>query len=282
MKYKELYSHICDTLSDAGIADALSEARIIMRDAGDIDRTTILMNPDENVDDDVEQRILDILEARRLRIPLQHILGKWNFMGLDFEVSPDALIPRADTEIIVECAMKSLSDGMRILDLCTGTGCILISLLKYSNDCTGIGVDISHKALDLARSNAGAILPDDGRVDFLEGDLYTPVSGEFDIIVSNPPYIPSAVIETLEPEVKDHEPRLALDGGTDGLDLIRRIVSGADEYLIRGGYLFIEIGYDQGEAVSSIFEENGYRDVQVLKDLAGLDRVVCGMLPILS
>ncbi len=227
-----------------------------------------------------------------MREPLQYIYGRWDFMGLSFAVRPGVLIPRSDTEMIVETVMGRLHDGMRILDLCTGTGCILISLLKYSNGCEGVGVDISAEALALARENAEAILGADRDADIpreislFQGDLYealtetvTPIT--YDIIVSNPPYIPAGVIETLEPEVRDHEPRLALDGGDDGLDIIHRIIDEAPAHLIKGGELFLEIGYDQGEAVSGLMRDAGFADVEVIQDYAGLDRVVRGRLPIL-
>ena len=204
-------------------------------------------------------------------------------MGLTFKVNEHTLIPRQDTEILVEEAMRHLSDGMRILDMCTGSGCILLSLLKYSNECEGIGIDISGKALAVARENASHLQLD---ASFLEGDLFTPLADFvsekttdrlFDMIVSNPPYIETAVIDTLMPEVREHEPVLALDGMEDGLHFYRRIVSEAPAHMRKGAYLFFEIGCEQGEAVKTLMQEGGFEQVEILKDYAGLDRVVYGI-----
>jgi len=296
MTVKEIYNRITEELSRAGIDDATSEAGIILRETAGFTVTDMHMRPDTELDESVLHTIETIISRRLMREPLQYIYGRWNFMGLDFCVEKEVLIPRSDTEILVESALKEIHDGMRILDLCTGTGCILISLLKYSNGCPGVGVDIAKKAVELARKNSEFILgcdideDDATQVQFLEGDLYKALDGSydnsgeelFDIIVSNPPYIKTDVISTLEPEVKGFEPVLALDGGSDGLDIIRRIIAGADEHLIKGGSLFIEIGYDQGDEVSSLLTDAGFIDVEVIKDYAGLDRVVRGRRPILQ
>lgn len=225
-------------------------------------------------------------------------------MGLEFAVDGHVLVPRQDTEVLVEEALRNLHDGMRILDMCTGSGCILISLLHYSNDCRGVGADISGEALAVARGNAERLLgasacawmrdgtevldgcgadfacaeDRQGRISFIESDLFHGIEGRFDIIVSNPPYIRSGEIPGLMPEVREHEPVLALDGGEDGLDFYRRILEGCRAHLCGGGMLFLEIGYDQGEAVSGLLEEAGFLEVAVVKDYAGLDRVVWGTL----
>lgn len=283
---------IIDALTSAGIEDSAAEARIILRESAGLSATDIHGRPDDEISSDIYNEIQAIVRRRLMREPLQYIYGRWDFMGLSFAVRPGVLIPRPDTEIIVETVMGRLHDGMRILDLCTGTGCILISLLKYSNGCEGVGVDISAEALALARENAEAVLGAERDADipreisFFQGDLYEALTGSvaqitFDIIVSNPPYIPAGVIETLEPEVRDHEPRLALDGGDDGLDIIHRIIDEAPSHLIKGGELCLEIGYDQGEAVSGLMRDAGFADVEVIQDYAGLDRVVRGRLPIL-
>ncbi len=272
-------------MTSAGIEDADSEARIILRETAGLSATDIHGRPDDEITSDIYNGIQTIIKRRLMREPLQYIYGRWDFMGLSFAVRPGVLIPRPDTEIMVETVMGRLHDGMRILDLCTGTGCILISLLKYSNGCEGVGVDISAEALTLAQENAENI-NNSASISFLQGDLYGTLTEmvtliTFDIIVSNPPYIPADVIDTLEPEVKKYEPRLALDGGDDGLDIIRRIIDGAPEHLIKGGELFLEIGYDQGPSVSALMREAGFADVEVIPDYAGLDRVVAGRLPIL-
>ena len=183
------------------------------------------------------------------------------------------LIPRFDTEILVEEVMKELHDGFSILDMCTGSGCILLSLLKYSNNCSGVGVDISENALAVAKENQKRLGLD---ASFVQSDLFEQITGKYDIIVSNPPYIRSDVIPTLMEEVRLHEPVLALDGTEDGLFFYRKIVKESTDYLNGGGWLFFEIGYDQGEAVKKLMEENGFKNVKVVKDYAGLDRVVLG------
>ena len=198
-------------------------------------------------------------------------------MGLTFKVNEHVLIPRQDTEILVEEAMRYLSDGMRILDICTGSGCILLSLLKYSNECEGMGVDISEDALAVAQENAHNL---GLQADFRHSDLLENVEGRFDMIVSNPPYIQTDVIETLMPEVREHEPMLALDGKADGLFFYREIIKQCPAYMTRGARLFFEIGYDQGEAVKALMEKQGFTEVEVIKDYAGLDRVVVGCLEI--
>jgi release factor glutamine methyltransferase len=218
-----------------------------------------------------------VIEKRALRIPLQHITGVQEFMGLEFKVNEHTLIPRQDTEILVEEAMRHMCDGMRLLDMCTGSGCILLSLLKYSNECEGIGVDISENALVVARENALRLGLD---ATFLAGNLFEPVEGRglFDMIVSNPPYIETSVIPTLMPEVREHEPLNALDGSEDGLYFYREIVDKAINYLRKGGYLFFEIGYNQGKAVSKLMCDAGFCQINIIKDYAGLDRVVMGIV----
>ena len=197
-------------------------------------------------------------------------------MGLTFRVNQHTLIPRQDTETLVEEGMRHMYDGMRILDMCTGSGCILLSLLKYSNECEGIGVDISEEALKVARENAQRL---GLKAEFVQGDLFEPVpEKKFDMIVSNPPYIETAVIETLMPEVRDHEPMQALDGMEDGLFFYRKIVEKAPGFLTKGGWLLFEIGHNQGEAVSKLMTVQGFKEVEVVKDYTGLDRVVLGQM----
>ena len=172
-------------------------------------------------------------------------------------------------------AVAAAEEGQSILDMCTGSGCILLSLLHYSNNCTGVGVDISEAALTVAKTNCEAL---GLNASFLQSDLFEKVEGTYDIIVSNPPYIRSDVIPTLMEEVKGHEPMLALDGMEDGLYFYRKIVKESKKFLNGGGMLFFEIGYDQGAQVSEMMKLAGYCEVKVVKDLAGLDRVVIGKL----
>ena len=278
MQLGELYTFVRSQLSNANIPEVDSEARVILREVVAADMAQIMGHPEKEIPEDQIDIIKKIINRRLMREPLQYILGKWNFMGLDLCVGEGVLIPRPDTEVLVETALDNLHDGMRILDLCTGTGCILISLLKYSNDCVGTGVDISEQALALAKKNAELTQVD---ANFVLADLYEGASGQYDIIVSNPPYIATAVIDTLEPEVRDYEPHLALDGGEDGLDLVRRIIDEADLHLFPGGKLMLEIGYDQGPKTCSLMEQSGLIDVHCIKDYAGLDRVVVGTKSIL-
>jgi release factor glutamine methyltransferase len=225
-------------------------------------------------------RGVDAAVKRLLRDePLAYVLGEWEFYGLKLYVNEHVLIPRQDTEILVEEVLKELHDGMEVLDMCTGSGCILISLLRYSNRCKGVGVDISEEALQVAQSNAGNLLKsclDDCSINFVQSDLFENVTGKYEFIVSNPPYIRSDVIPTLMPEVKDHEPMQALDGTADGLYFYRRITGEGREYLKKGGMLYFEIGYDQAADVSNIMAEAGFAEIKVVKDFAGLDRVVYG------
>ncbi len=277
MTYREVFEKGEKALAEAGIEteEAALDARLLLEYVCGTSRSDLLAHGDREVAPE-DMRLYEELTARRReRIPLQQITGQQSFMGLEFTVNEHVLIPRQDTEILVEEVLKNLHDGMRVLDMCTGSGCILISLLHYSNDCTGVGADISGEALQVAEENKTRLLGTGGAV-FLQSDLFENVEGQFDILVSNPPYIPSAVIETLMPEVRDHEPRQALDGAGDGLFFYRRITAESGGYLSGGGMLFFEIGYDQAEAVSRLMEEAGFLEINVVKDYAGLDRVVYG------
>lgn len=282
MKYREIYETGVTRLKEAGIKEAQLDARLLLEHVCNTDRNTLLAHPDHMVTEEQEKSYVNYLAEREKRVPLQHIIGYQEFMGLKFYVNQHVLIPRQDTENLVEEVMPHVHDGMRILDLCTGSGCILISLLQYSNDCIGVGTDISKEALEVAVKNGEAILKEkEGKVyeqlRFIESDLFEKLPPQkFDLIVSNPPYIKTDVIDTLEPEVASFDPLLALDGGGDGLDFYRRIAKEAGNFLIRGGMLFLEIGYDQGEAVAGLLEEAGFVDIEIRKDYGGLDRVVWG------
>lgn len=282
MTYRELYEYGKSRLSEAGIAEAGLDARLLLEYVCHADRNELILYADRERNSMEEQFYRMVIEKRASRIPLQHITGEQEFMGLSFQVNEHVLIPRQDTEILVEEAMRHLGDGMRILDLCTGSGCILLSLLKYSNECEGVGIDISEEALKTARENAEKLGLD---AVFLAGDLFGPLADFvsertpdrlFDMVVSNPPYIETAVIDTLMPEVRDHEPFCALDGGADGLQFYRRILAEAPAHMRRGAVLLFEIGCGQGEAVARLMQEAGFAQVEVLQDYAGLDRVVCG------
>lgn len=296
--YGEVYREGTARLAEAGIGEAALDARFLLEYVCGTDRNTLLAHGDREVSAAECERYRELTRRRAAHVPLQHLTGEQDFMGLTFLVNEDVLVPRQDTEVLVEEVMKHLHDGMRILDMCTGSGCILLSLLHYSNDCEGVGVDLSGQALAVARENFERLRAErpEMKARFLEGDLFTALSygaengmdgvwpdrgmtgpGErFDLIVSNPPYIETDVIDTLMPEVREHEPVMALDGGRDGLVFYRRIAETAGAYLNGGGMLFFEIGCGQAEDVCRIMEEAGFREVEVVKDFAGLDRVVYG------
>lgn len=286
MTYKGLYEYGKQKLIDAGIEDAALDARLLLEYICHTNRNELIIHADCQRSSIEEQFYTIVIEKRASHIPLQHITGEQEFMGLSFQVNEHVLIPRQDTEILVEEAMRHLCDGMHILDMCTGSGCILLSLLKYSNECEGVGVDISSDAIRVAQENAQRLQLD---ATFLEGDLFLPLKNFksdkisdtlFDIIVSNPPYIETKVINTLMPEVRLHEPVGALDGGEDGLYFYKKIVAEAPRFMRKGAYLFFEIGYAQAQAVAMLLQEAGFIQIEVLKDYAGLDRVVFGMKPI--
>ena len=276
MTYQQLLQFGKNRLKEAGVPESDLDARLLLEYSCGITRSDVLAHGDREAGEEKEALYFELLEKRAKRIPLQHLTGTQDFMGLSFQVNENVLIPRQDTEVLVEEVMKDLHSGSAILDLCTGSGCILISLLYYSNDCRGVGVDVSGKALEVARKNAGELIKGKD-VTFLEGDLFEKVEGKFDVMTSNPPYIPSKAVEELMPEVRDHEPRMALDGREDGLHFYRRILKECPPYLNGGANVFFEIGYDQGEAVSGLMKENGFMEVKTIKDYAGQDRVVTGV-----
>ena len=227
-------------------------------------------------------------EKRRRRIPLAQILGRQSFYGLDFFVNEDVLIPRADTECLIDLVLEDYAElaktekgnslPLRILDLCTGSGCIGISVAKHLPYQELLLVDLSEKALAVAKKNAEEHLG--GNVALLQSDLLTEVQGKrFSLLLSNPPYIVSRVIPGLEREVSEYEPKMALDGGEDGLVFYRRIAREAKKVLLPGARLYLEIGYDQGESVKDIFQKEGYEAVEVFPDLSGNPRVVRGIFP---
>ena len=278
MTYRECYEKGCHILNEAGIEESTLDARLLLEAVCGTDRNDLLAHGEQPVMSQAEEKYLNWIRQRAEHIPLQQLTGEQDFMGLTFSVNENVLIPRQDTEILVEEVLKELHDRMRILDMCTGSGCILLSLLHYSNDCEGLGVDLSAEALEVAERNVLKVLTPEKaeHAHFLQSDLFEKVEGKFEIIVSNPPYIASAEVEKLMPEVRDHEPRMALDGTEDGLHFYRRIIKEAGKHLVNSGMLFFEIGYDQGQAVSELMRTGGYREVQVVQDYAGLDRVVLG------
>ena len=269
--YKELLQTAKTKLLKQEIPDADLDAWYLMTYVFNINRTDYLLHGDEEVREEEAARYLSCVEERAGHIPLQHLTGTQEFMGLEFDVSENVLIPRQDTEVLVEEILQ-VCKGKSVLDMCTGSGCIIISLAKLGNLESSYGVDISEQALTIAKRNAAKL---GAAVKFELSDLFQQINNSFDIIVSNPPYIRTRVIEELMPEVKDHEPHLALDGSEDGLKFYRSIAAGAKEHLNKKGYLFFEIGYDQGNDVKHILQEEGYAEIIIKKDLSGLDRIVC-------
>lgn len=303
MQYRECYEKGVAVLSAAQVPEARLDARLLLEYVCGTNRNDLLVHGDREVSESMVAEYTEKIGLRANRIPLQHITGVQEFMGLEFKVNEHVLIPRQDTEILVEQALKVLKPGMHILDMCTGSGCILISLLAMMNGrdahvnrqgaearceavmCRGTGVDLSEDALEVARENGRRLLgkpvADPGEtaessVSWIQSDLFDKVTGCYDMLVSNPPYIPTEVVKGLMPEVKDHEPMMALDGTEDGLFFYRKIAMQATRFLKAGGFLFFEIGHDQGEAVAKLLEDNNFTEVKVIQDYAGLDRVVTG------
>lgn len=269
-------------LTECGILDASIDAwyllEYLLKQAvgAHVNRAWFLLNRQEELPEKVWQEYEELIKKRGTHMPLQHITGEQEFMGIPFIVNDKVLIPRQDTEILVEEAMKKAKAGMRVLDLCTGSGCIIISLLKLMPGLTGMASDLSAEALKIAEENARR---QGVTVDFRQGDLFEPVEGSFDLIVSNPPYIPTADIQGLMEEVRIYDPMMALDGREDGLYFYRRILQEGLKYLKPGGWLMVEIGSDQGKDVSELMERAGLSEISIVKDLAGLDRVVKGRKP---
>lgn len=270
MTRREALRAATETLTKAGIEQAQLDAALMLFHVTGLTRQELLFDGDLPLAAECEQRYFYLILERAKHIPLQYLTGEQEFMGLTFQVSPAVLIPRQDTECLVEEVLRVCA-GKRVLDLCTGSGCIAISVAKLGAPAYVQATDLSEGALAVAKENALELHAD---VEFYRGNLYEAVRGRFDIIVSNPPYIASAEIESLMPEVRVHEPRMALDGKEDGLSFYRRIITGAGEYLVPGGRIFFEIGFDQAMAVSELLHENGFQDIHVKKDYAGLDRVV--------
>lgn len=263
-----------EALQAAGIPEWDLDAWYLLEYAAHCTKNEYFLRPEKEVLPQEKQLYRTLIRKRSAHIPLQYLTGSQEFMGLSFFVDENVLIPRQDTEILVEEALRALGSGMRVLDVCTGSGCILLSLLRLCAGLEGTGTDLSEKALQVAGENARRLGVE---ASFVQGDLFEPVSGKYDCIVSNPPYIASREVDVLMEEVRDHEPRMALDGGEDGLYFYRKIAVQSPKYLNDRGRIFLEIGFDQGEAVAGLLAP-AFDEVRIVQDLAGLDRVVCGIL----
>ena len=277
--YKDAVRYGARVLANAHIDNADYDALELLLYITGIDRTRYLIDATQQLDDVSLKRYLEVITKRAHHVPLQHIMGYTYFYGRKYMVNEHVLIPRQDTEVLVDEVMKLTSDSSRVLDMCTGSGCIIISLAAAGHTAEyeygAVGVDISDKAIEVAEYNSK--LNGVSYVEFVKSNMFAELRDtgvKFDVIVSNPPYIPTKDIRELSDEVKLHDPLLALDGDEDGLKFYRAITRNAGDYLNKGGYLCYEIGYNQAQDVSDILLSCGYNDIRVVKDLAGLDRVV--------
>ena len=292
----QLYESGRKKLEESGVPDVALDARLLLLEAFDLNFASFLTRRDQplfkqaisgaeeiyrlkQAAEQYEQAVL----ARAERIPLQHLTGCQCFMGLEFKVNEWVLIPRQDTETLVERVLEENRDkNSAILDVCTGSGCIAISLVKLGEYRSVTALDISKEALKVAEANRERILGEEKeRLRLIKSDMFEGLEpkAQFDVIVSNPPYIPSEVIRGLEPEVRDHEPLGALDGKEDGLYFYRILAEQCGDFLNQGGSVYFETGHDQGAAVKTLLESHGFQDTKVIKDLAGMDRVVRGTWP---
>ena len=276
MTYREAIVLGEKNLQQADIADAKTDSWLLLAMACKIDHTYYYMHIDEEMSEEQVREFEVLIRKRAERVPLQYITGEQEFMGLTFHVNSNVLIPRQDTETLVEEALKVIKPGMKVMDMCTGSGCVLISILKNAHDVEGIGYDISKQAINVAKENAKF---NEVPVVFERSDLFEDVvENDFDVIVSNPPYIPTDLVATLMPEVSQFEPREALDGKGDGLYFYSKILEQCKNYMKQDGYILFEIGCEQGDAVSTMMRLAGFSEVHVIKDLARNDRVVMGHL----
>jgi len=270
---------LVDRFAQAGIESAEADARLLIAHALDIERATVTTHG-ERLLSDREIAAIDALAVRRLgREPVTRIIGSREFWSLSLIVTPDVLVPRPDTETVVEAALDTISreatqlDSLRLLDIGTGSGALLLALLSELPNATGTGTDISAAALDVARANAARHALET-RCSFVACDIAARVPGRFDLIVSNPPYVARAELSTLDAEVRDYDPALALDGGEDGLDFYRAIAVDARRLLADGGRLIVELGAGQEPSVRSIFTDVGLAPGAAYKDLAGIPRAL--------
>ena len=324
MTLKEAYEYGVEKLQESGIEDAKEDSFYLLEFVTGVNRGKYYTIEQQEMTPEELREVMALIQKRSMRIPLQHLIGSTEFMGLPFQVNPHVLIPRQDTELLVETALEKIEEikknqpsdegkkeysqkitleELRILDMCTGSGCILISILHYATKkfpkIKGVGVDISHKAIEVAEENArknglsviklksSINVVEHGRYNekskepqmtLVESDLFARLNKKekFHLIVSNPPYIPTKEIESLQEEVRDHDPILALDGKEDGLTFYRKIIAESSEYLTKDGFLMVECGWNQGEAVSQMMIEMGFSNVKKIKDLNGQERVVIG------
>jgi release factor glutamine methyltransferase len=260
-------------LSEAHIEDSKTDAWLLLEMICKIDKAYYFLHKDDELSAEEKQEYALVLAKRAERIPLQYITGHQEFMGLKFQVNSNVLIPRQDTELLVEHALAMLTLEEKILDLCTGTGCIAVSMAYYGKEkkVQVAASDISKTVLLTAKENANH---NQVQVDFIRSDLFEKITEKYTMILTNPPYIPTKVIEELQPEVRNFEPMIALDGHDDGYHFYRRIAAEAGNYLEDEGHLLLEIGNDQTVVVSGLLKQAGFIDIEVKKDLSGHDRLI--------
>lgn len=284
MTIQQLFDEGKEQLIQAGIPDAELDARYLLMNSFKLTYASFLARRNELLPGSYDE-INDYrrcIEQRTNRIPLQYIIGSQEFMGLEFYVDSNVLIPRQDTESLVELVLaEHPGRDKRVLDMCTGSGCIAISLAVLGQYRQVLGVDISEPALAVARKNAQKLCGNQHEnISFLQSDLFECLkeNDRFDMIVSNPPYIPSEIILELQPEVGQFEPLLALDGKHDGLYFYREIIAGSISRLKAGGSIYLEVGHDQSRIVYDLLKEAGYREIKIIKDIPGIERIVTGIL----
>ena len=275
MTYRQLLETGTRILKESNIDEYDVDSYILFEYMTGMKRSFYLAHSDDEVPVDAEKSYLDVIKKRSERYPLQYIIHTAYFYGAEYYVDESVLIPRFDTENLVELVLKNEKDAKNFLDMCTGSGCIAIAIKDNLKGINATAADISEAALKVAKKNADGHCAD---ITFIHSDLFENIDGKYDFIVSNPPYIVKDVISTLMPEVKDYEPANALDGGEDGLDFYRQIIKESPKYLNKKGRLYFEIGYDQGESVSNLMRDAGFEDILVKSDLSGNDRCVMGIL----
>ncbi|MEE0954400.1 MAG: peptide chain release factor N(5)-glutamine methyltransferase [Eubacterium sp.] len=295
MTYRELLKSGEERLKQVNIEDYRTDAWLLLEYVTNMGRSVFFAREKEEADEETVKAFRNLLEMRASHVPVQQLTGIAWFYGYPFKVSQHVLIPRQDTETLVEESLKRIEETrtkqkgknesrqeIRILDLCTGSGCVLLTVLKELEEkqipACGKGLDLSEEALNIARENRQGLGIEEEKAQLLKSDLFSALGQDerYDIITANPPYIRTDVIRKLSPEVRDHEPVLALDGGRDGLDILEKIAEEAPAYLKSGGWLLMEMGYDQGMAMDAFLRKLCYDQVHVIKDLNGNDRVILG------
>ena len=278
MTVRELLASAAEKLRKAGIEEPDQDAFYLLSEICGVTRNDLLLDGLRSVSEKMQERDLDAIEKRAAHIPCQYITGRAYFMDHVFSVNENVLIPRQDTEVLVEEVLKEAGIGAEVMDICTGSGCIAVSVKAARADVKISAIDISEDALSVAEENAGKILGSRDKISFICSDLLDRVDADkkFDIIVSNPPYVSEDEYRALAPEIREHEPDLALLAGPDGMDIYVRLIPRSAGHLKDNGWLMLEIGSSQGEAVSNLMKSCGFDDVTIIKDLAGLDRVVRG------